>query len=275
MDGSNQLETASQNVLNGTVSEADQEPVKNNQLAKTTVSRGEAHRRHTIYYQQVLEKVDELYRQGNPSLIEGLRLYDLELSNIQVGHDWVVSQRQQSQEIARLCIAYPNSAPHILLLRQHPKEYIRWHQTALSVAQLLNDRTNEGIHISSLGVACAELGEVRKAIEFYEQALIIDRETGDRHGEANVLGNLGVAYKNLGEVGKAIEFHEQHLAITQEIGDRRSEGNALGNLGLAYADLGETYKAIELIETALKIFEEIESPYANLARQWLDELRAG
>ncbi len=64
------------------------------------------------------------------------------------------------------------------------------------------------------------------------------------------MGNLGNAYADLGEVRKAIEYHEQALVIDREIGDRRGEGADLGNLGLAYAALGEVRKAIEYFEQA-------------------------
>ena len=41
----------------------------------------------------------------------------------------------------------------------------------------------ESIALGNLGLAYADLGESRKAIENYEQALKIDREIGDRRGE--------------------------------------------------------------------------------------------
>ena len=68
---------------------------------------------------------------------------------------------------------------------------------------------------------------MRRAIEYYEQALVISREIGDRRGEGNDLGNLGMAYADLGEVRRAIEYYEQALVISREIGDRRGEGNCI------------------------------------------------
>ncbi len=41
---------------------------------------------------------------------------------------------------------------------------------------------------------------------------------------ANALGNLGIARADLGETRKAIELYEQWLAIAREIGDRHGEG---------------------------------------------------
>ena len=62
--------------------------------------------------------------------------------------------------------------------------------------------------LGNLGIAYADVGEVRRAIDLYEQRLVIARELGDRRGEGTVLGNLGIAYKNLGEVRRAIDLYE-------------------------------------------------------------------
>ncbi|MDT5296717.1 MAG: hypothetical protein QOJ76_3597 [Acidobacteriota bacterium] len=76
------------------------------------------------------------------------------------------------------------------------------------------------------------------------------------------MGNLGLAYADLGETRRAIEFHEQHLAIAREIGDRGGEGNALFNTSLVLDTLGDRAKAIAHAGAALEIYEQIESPTA-------------
>ena len=150
---------------------------------------------------------------------------------------------------------------------------IECYQQALAISREIGDRRGEGNRLGNLGIAYRNLGEVRTAIEHFQQALAISREIGDRRGEGNALGNLGNAYYSLGEIAKAIEYYQQALAIAREIGHRSGESSHLGNLGNAYYSLGETAKAIEFMEAALKIFEEIESPSANIARRWLEELR--
>ena len=139
-----------------------------------------------------------------------------------------------------------------------PRKAIENHEQALKISRAIGDRRGEGNSLGNLGNAYAALGEPLKAIEHYEQALAIAREIGDRRGEGNSLGNLGNAYAALGEPLKAIEHYEQALAIAREIGDRRGEGNNLGNLGSAYANLGETRKAIEYYKQQLVIAREIE-----------------
>ncbi|MBN8580194.1 MAG: tetratricopeptide repeat protein [Anaerolineae bacterium] len=212
---------------------------------------------HASHYKDVLSAADNLYLEGGENIQLGLRLFDMEWDNIRSGHSWAGASRDVNENIAKLCLNYPDAGVYVLNLRQHPIENIKWLEMAITSAREIGDRRGEGNALGNLGNAFANLGDAKKAIEFYEQALVIDREIGDRRGEGSDLGNLGVAYKNLGDAKKAIEFYEQALVIDREIGDRRGEGAALGNLGSAYAALGEVKKAIEFYESQLVIVREI------------------
>jgi tetratricopeptide (TPR) repeat protein len=214
-------------------------------------------RLHARHYQEVLSAASALYLRGGDMILRGLALYDLEFVNIEAGHAWATEQAGSDDTAVKLCITYPHSGTHVLDLRQHPHERIRWLEAMLAAARKLNRREAEGVALGNLGIACAELGETSRAIEFLEQYLTITRETGDRRGEGTALGNLGIAYKNLGESHRAIELLDRALVIARETGDRRSEGSALGNLGTVYTELGETSHAIGYLEQALVIAREI------------------
>jgi len=219
--------------------------------------RAAAQQKHAAHYETVLRATKELYKQGGEAITRGLALFDLEEKNIQAGQAWAEANAEKDDTAAQLCSDYPDAGAYVLNLRQHPRERIRWLESALAAARRLKRREAEGAHLGNLGLAYADLGETRKAIEYHEQALVIDREIGDRRGEGADLGNLGLAYAALGETRKAIEYHEQALVIDRGIGDRRGEGTALGNLGNAYYSLGETRKAIEYYEQHLTIAREI------------------
>ena len=212
---------------------------------------------HAAHYLQILSTADKLYLKGKETIAGGLSLFDNERVNIEAGQAWAAARFADNERAARLCNWYPGAGIYVLTLRQHPRDFIRWHEAALSAARQLKDYAAEGRHLGNLGYAYDDLGEYRRAIGFYEQRLDIAREIGDRRGEGNALGNLGVAYKNLGEMSRAIEFYEQRLDIAREIGDRRGEGNALGNLGNVYTILGEARRAIELYEQHLAITREM------------------
>ncbi len=214
-------------------------------------------KRYATHYKDVLSTADDLYQEGSEALTRGLELFNLEWSNIQAGHAWVASQDVGADEdVDRLVMAYPNSGPYILHLRQLPRERVRWLEIAVVTARRLSDRANEGVALGNLGLAYAALGETHLAIEFYEQRLTIAREFGDRKSEGTALNNLGLAYAALGEMQRAIQFYEQRLVIAREIGARRGEGNTLGCLGIAYAALGETKRAIQFHEQYLTIARE-------------------
>jgi len=223
-----------------------------------TEERAVGQKRFATHYRDVMAAAKELYKEGGESLLRGLALFDLEWSNIQAGHAWVVAQVDEADtDVAQLGMTYPDAGVYVLGLRQHSREWIRWLEIALAAARRLQHREGEGVMLGNLGTAYAKLGETRRAIQFFEQRLTIARETGDRGGEGAVLSNLAISYKNLGETHRAIQFLEQALLILRETGDRRSEGAVLGNLGNAYRNLGEIDRAIQFFEQALGIDREI------------------
>src|SRR5205807_2248468 len=120
-------------------------------------------------------------------------------------------------QAAQLCIAYPDAGVYVLNLRQHPREQIRWLELAAGAARRLKQRGREGNALGNLGLAHANLGESRRAIEFYEQALLIDREIGDRVGEATGLWNMSLSLNKLGERVQAITCAEQALTVYEQI----------------------------------------------------------
>ena len=232
-----------------------------------------AHQRHASYYLAVLRKANELLLEGRESLISGLKLFDLERLNIQAGQAWAKSQSAANSEGSEICsnFAWQGS---ILNLRLHPQENIRWIEAALACARQLENQEAEGAHLGNLGLAYADLGDAKKAIEYYEQALTIAREIRDRRGEGNALGNLGNAYADLGDAKKAIEYYEQQLKITQEIGDRSGEANACWNLGLAYEEAGDLKRAADLMQVCVDFEREIGHPDAEKDADNIESVRA-
>ncbi len=216
-----------------------------------------AEQRFAEHHEQVLSLADDLFQKGGDQILKGLSLFDRERHNIEAGQRWAAAHADAEDAAARLAGNYPGRGAYVLNLRLHARESIRWLDSALAAARRLGDRRAEAGHLGNLGLAYADLGEVRRAIEYYEQGLVIDREIGNRRGEGNALGNLGLAYADLGEVRRAIEYYERCLTIYREIGDRLGEGAALGNLGSGYYRLGDVRRAIEYYEQCLTIHREI------------------
>ena len=148
---------------------------------------------------------------------------------------------------------------------------VEYHEQALKIKYEINDHFYIGGVLVNLGLAYLSLGDYRKAIECQEKALEIFHQNNNLLGEDTSLGNLGEVYAGLGEYRKAIEYFEQALAISYKIGNRVTEGSNLGNLGSAYYSLGEKEKACGLWKDAVAIFEAIESPFAKVFQEAIEE----
>jgi len=221
------------------------------------IARNDARKRHAEHYKELLSEADALYLKGGLSIQSALALFDREEANILAGWAWMEKIYLKNQMVAGLCSDYPAAGIHILALRQHPKERLRWSKIGLEISRQRDNPRLEGVHLGILGRAYADLGEMRKAVEYLEKSLAIHRQNRDRETEGSTLGSLGQVYAALGESYKSIELGRQALAIHREMGDRRGEGNALGNLGGAYSKLGDTRQAIEYLKEALAIHREI------------------
>jgi hypothetical protein len=227
------------------------------------------YQRFAEHYSDVLRDAGDLYRQGGEAVLDGLKLFDLEWSNIRAGRAWaegvtiqavgsgVKKLSPEKEKALQLCSTYPLYGMNVLFLRLHPSELIRWLETALTAARELDDRGNEGAILGNLGTAYHSLGEYHKAIEHHEQVSVITREFGDRQAEGTSLCAIGIDYYSIGKYWKAIEFYEQALDISRDIGDRLGEGHALSSLGIVHCRLDEFRKAIEFHEQALDIARKL------------------
>jgi tetratricopeptide (TPR) repeat protein len=87
--------------------------------------------------------------------------------------------------------------------------------------------------------------------------LEIAHRIGDVQGEVMTLGNMGLAYANLGEYRRAIELYQQSMEIARRIGDIHGEGNGLANMGVAFSKLGKEDNCRECLLAARAIFERL------------------
>jgi tetratricopeptide (TPR) repeat protein len=209
------------------------------------------------YYLAALRTVGELYDEGGEALRRGLNQFDVDWGNIERGQSLAQQYACDSEEFAKICNNFPDSAPRLLDLRQHPRDRIRWLDAALTAAQQLKDAIAEGRHLNHLGLAYSHLGEFVLAIEIFKSSLDIFQQAGDRRAQGEVLTNIGYAYANLRVPSLAITVSEQALTIARELGDRRNEGIAQCNLGQSFCLIGEFPRAIEFYEQSLKITREI------------------
>lgn len=208
-------------------------------------------RRHAEHFTRVAQASQKLYQKGGQDMMAGLDLFDRERRHLEAAFDWLETREDRTSAI--LLGSLVGAAVYLSDLRFDSSQRIRWSAAQNKAARLVGFRAGEGGALGNLGLAHAEAGDPKKAIELYEQALIIHRKTRDRRAEGRALGNLGNAFADLGDARKALCLHEQNLMIARDLGDRQGQAAALGNMGNAHFQLDEALKAVECYRQQLAI----------------------
>ncbi len=124
-------------------------------------------------------------------------------------------------------------------------------------AQTTQDRRNEALRLSAVGMSKLYINHCREALQSLEPALVIFREIGERPSEGGILNYIGAAYNKLGQYPQALKNFEQALVISKEVGNMAGEGATLSQIGSVYVSLGQYPQALKNFEQALVISKEV------------------
>jgi tetratricopeptide (TPR) repeat protein len=127
-----------------------------------------------------------------------------------------------------------------------PRRALENFQKALAVAQLI-------------GVIYRNFGKYQKALDYHQQALEIAQRIGNKDSENVSLHNIGYDYEIMGQYQKALDSYKKALAITQQIGDNAGESSILTIIGSLYIDKGKSLQPEKLLFTAIEIYESLRT----------------
>lgn len=210
--------------------------------------------RFARYFLERAQEAEALYQEGADTA-QAVETFDAIWPHLQAAWEWM--RVREAPDAFEFLNVFPQVMNRLLDLRLPARERIPIFQAALGAARRLGKRDDESVHLSNLGGAYFQAGELNQAVRCYEEALRIDRETGDVEGEAvNLFGLANTLYRR-GEIHTAIEYYHRALEIVRQIDNRTVESSCLVNLGTAYLDLGDTSRAIELYEEALRLDREM------------------
>ncbi|KKL92778.1 hypothetical protein LCGC14_1881300, partial [marine sediment metagenome] len=116
----------------------------------------------------------------------------------------------------------------------YPKA-IEYLETALKVAEELNDMLSIVLANNIMGYCLSDNGEFEKAFSCWEKALGINVMANVKWGIVAIKANIGLwVYGRQGNVELAYQTSQEALRIANESGDIFSKGNANYALGLSY-----------------------------------------
>ncbi|MFH8618499.1 tetratricopeptide repeat protein [Streptomyces sp. NPDC017979] len=136
--------------------------------------------------------------------------------------------------------------------------WIDTHQRAVEAAGESGDRLGLALTLNNLGIAHADRGDLRSAVENCRQALELFRELSDSHGVTNATSNLAWAALYLGDHQGALRDLTYVHDAYREAGNVRNAAITLRGIALAETELRRYADAVRHAERACKEFVRLD-----------------
>jgi predicted ATPase len=108
-----------------------------------------------------------------------------------------------------------------------------------------------------LGVLLQQQGENEAALPLFERSLAIWQELDDRSEIGRELNSLGITHRHLGHPDTARSRLEESIAIARDLGDGRRLAAALNSLSHVETNAANLDRAIDLLQEALTVDQEL------------------
>lgn len=132
---------------------------------------------------------------------------------------------------------------------------LRSYESALAVAQKLNDPLLSVQALRGMGTSLYRLTRMAEALAVFQEGVAIAQAAKDEKSAADLMRLTGVAYNGLGDFRATIEVGTRCLEIFERLQDFQGQQTTLIGMGIAYARLGEFRKAAELMERSARLSE--------------------
>ncbi|MCA9997513.1 MAG: tetratricopeptide repeat protein [Anaerolineales bacterium] len=134
-------------------------------------------------------------------------------------------------------------------------------ESALDIAQTIDDPFQEGKVWNNLGTVYTQQGEAEAAVNSYQRSLELAQQLGDHQRELIALNNIGAAYADLEAFALAKSCYQNGLALSQERNEPYGVARALNNLGALAAQQGDLDTAIAYYQQSADMAESIGHLY--------------
>jgi tetratricopeptide (TPR) repeat protein len=134
---------------------------------------------------------------------------------------------------------------------------IEKYEKSLEIFEDLDEKKNIAGTLHQLGMIHHAQGRYEEAEKMYQESLKINEELGNKSGIVSTLHQLGVIHKNQGRYEEAVKLYQESLKLKEELGDKRGIAITLHQLGMIHQDQGRYEEAVKLYQDSLKIDEEL------------------
>ena len=153
------------------------------------------------------------------------------------------------------------------------EEAEKLYQESLKINEELGDKSGIASTLHQLSMIHQDQDRYEEAEKRYQESLKINEELGDKSGIAISLHQLGIIHQGQGRYEEAEKMYQESLKINEELGDKSGIASTLGQMGRIF-HAQENYKeALRCYLHAFVIFNELNSPYKDLAKRDISNLK--
>jgi tetratricopeptide (TPR) repeat protein len=216
--------------------------------------------RHAQHYLRELRKLVDRYLKGSQTAYSALEGFDQKWSNIELAFNWSVLNAKVNTSASVVAKELPMVGARLLEVRQSPLAQLTWFQSALEIAEFIDDSQAKTILKGLIANTYLHLNQLPEATEYYEK----QRESATtlvaeaKHHLGSSYTNLGVLYRRAGEMNQAKEAYLQGLELFQSLPSPRACAHTLMNLGNLATIQGDLEESESYLNRARIIFEEID-----------------
>jgi tetratricopeptide (TPR) repeat protein len=145
-------------------------------------------------------------------------------------------------------------------------------EKAKKIAEKNNNSAQTSAAFYQIGRIYEERGRYEDALKQYERSLEIDKKIGDIRGVSRSLHHIGIMYQKQGRFKDALTQYKKSLEIKEKIGHIASTAMTKGQMGLLYLEQNKIEAALKLFIQAFQVLNKIGSPFANSAREDINEV---
>lgn len=136
------------------------------------------------------------------------------------------------------------------------------HQHSLWIWRQLKDERGIAASLSDIAYIVDQQGRYELAQGHFQQALALSRSVNDQRGIADALTSLGQSAVTQGDYPAADDYFQQALALCETLGNQRGKARILNSLGNVSNHQGNDTQADAYYHEALATFKEIGAQFA-------------
>jgi tetratricopeptide (TPR) repeat protein len=152
--------------------------------------------------------------------------------HLREGLSWLERALSQSEEATSVRARALEAAGRLVHDRGDPDAAKTYYEAALTLWDLLVDRSGQARLRDDLGNLAHDRGDFALGVALHEEALALAREAGDGHGVGRALNNLGMAALYQGQDERAKTLYQEAITLLRGIGDAHATAVVLNNLGI-------------------------------------------